>query len=83
MAAITVLVGSEVTDAERSTAASFMQVFGSIGSFASKFIISWLCAAVSLPVSRKPYLLCVAGYIVLILATILAAKGPKTDRDNK
>ena len=65
MPAIQVFVGMEVPAYARSNAASLQNVFGSLGSFFSKFIISFIVGLLGYENGRFNFVICVAAYIAL------------------
>lgn len=65
MPAIQVFVGMEVPAYARSNAASFANVFGSLGSFFSKFVMTAAAGVFGFQNSQSNFVICVAAYLIL------------------
>lgn len=72
MPAFQVLVGYEVPDYARSTAASILAVFGSFAGFFSKSVIDGVVKAFGFESGRPSYIVCTVGYLVLAVIVFVA-----------
>lgn len=67
MPAIQVFVGMEIPGFARSNAASILNVFGSLGSFLSKFMIAAIAGLFGYENGRFNFAVCVGAYLVMAL----------------
>lgn len=72
MPAIQVFAGMEVPGYARSNAASVLNVFGSLGSFLSKFILAAVAGAFGYENGKFNFAVCVCAYLVMALFCFLS-----------
>lgn len=72
MPAISVFAGMEVPGYARSNAASVLNVFGSLGSFLSKFILAAVAGAFGYENGKFNFAFCVCAYLVMALFCFLS-----------
>ena len=74
MPALQVFVGLEIPGYARSNAASFLNVFGSLGSFLSKFIMTAIAGMFGYENGRFNFVVCVNAYLVMALFCFLTGQ---------
>lgn len=72
MPALQVFVGLEIPGFARSNAASILNVFGSLGSFLSKFILAAIAGTLGYENGKFNFTVCVGAYLVMALFCFLS-----------
>lgn len=71
MPALQIFVGLAVPGYARSEAASYLNVFGSVGGFVSSIVVTSIVQALGYQPGRPSFVVCVVGYLVMALALFI------------
>lgn len=79
MPALQIFVGLAVPGYARSEAASYLNVFGSVGGFISSFVVTKIVQLCDWQPGRPSFVVCVVGYCVLAVSLIAGKNLKKAD----